>query len=287
MFNWTTIKRKLKKITVTRSVVFLLFTVYSVFLLYMLIWTLISSLNVHNDFIVNSLKLPKTWHPKNYIRAFDILTANDNSYIQMIYNSLWLTFGRVIISTAAQIMMGYAMSKPFTGRKNFIKVFIILLMIPVYGSASAGLRMIHNMGMYDSPLIILKSFSAFGQMTLIIMTYFIGLSPSYGEAAEMDGAGQWTCFVKVYLPMAMPMVSSIFVLGMLSGWNDYTTPIYYLPSYPTVASGLYVYEKVARFNMNRPVYFAGVIMCAIPPIIIFAIFRDKIMSSFTFGGLKG
>ena len=211
MFNWTAIKRKLKKITPTRCTVFIFFTAYSVFLLYMLIWTLISSLNVHNDFIVNSLKLPETWHPENYLRAFDILTANDNSYIQMIFNSLWLTFGRVIISTAGKVMMGYALAKPFTGRKTFIKVFIILLMIPVYGSASAGLKMIHDMGMYDSPLIILKSFSAFESMTLIVMTYFIGLSPSYGEAAEMDGAGQLTCFLKVYLPMAMPMPARLSI----------------------------------------------------------------------------
>lgn len=281
------VKKKIKKITPTRSIIFILFVLYSIFLLFMMIWTFISSFNEHNAFVVNSLKLPETWHFENYLKAFDMLTANGKSYFQMFINSIWLTFGGTILSTAAQVMVGYALSLKFTGRKTFIKVFIIIMMIPVYGSASATLKMIHNLGMYDSPLIVLKSFSAFGSTTLIVMTYFIGLSPSYGEAAEMDGAGQYTCFFKVYLPMAMPIVSSLFVLGMLGGWNDYSTSIYYLPSYPTVASGLYVYEKVAKFSMDRPMYFAGVIMCAIPPIVIFAVFREKIMSSFTFGGLKG
>ena len=287
MFECKKFKKWLQRLNLTRCIIFTIFVLYSVFLIYMLLWTLVSSMNEHTAFTINSLELPKVWHPENYLTAFEILTANDNSYLQMLFNSLWLTFGRVVLSTMAQMMAGYALAQKFTGRKTFIKVFIILMMIPVYGNASAGLKMIHNMNMYDSPLIVLKSFSAFGSMTLIIMTYYIGLSPSYGEAGEMDGAGQFTCFFKIYFPMSMPMVSAIFVLGMLSGWNDYGTPIYYLPSYPTIASGLYVYEKVARFNMNRPVYFAGVIMCAIPPIVIFAVFRDTIMSSFTFGGLKG
>ena len=144
-----------------------------------------------------------------------------------------------------------------------------------------------DLGIYDSPLYLIKSASAQGQIFFIMMTFFSTLPKSYDEAASIDGAGHLTIFLKIMLPMAIAPLFSIFILCFISGWNDYFTAMVYLPSYPTISSGLYIYEKVSQYNMNKPVYFAGIIMCAIPPMILFAIFRDRIMTNVTMGGLKG
>ena len=63
--------------------------------------------------------------------------------------------------------------------------------------------------------------------------------------------------------------------------------ILYLPSYPTLASGLYTYQSNAIRGVNFPVYFAGVIISLIPVIVIFACFSDLMMKNMSVGGLKG
>ena len=89
------------------------------------------------------------------------------------------------------------------------------------------------------------------------------------------------------LPIAKPAVMSLFMVMLINGWNDWATSVYYLPDYPTIASGLYLYEKISSFNINFPVYFAGVVMACIPTMILFLCFQEQIMNSITTGGLKG
>ena len=61
----------------------------------------------------------------------------------------------------------------------------------------------------------------------------------------------------------------------------------YLPEYPTIAYGLFEYERSTKMNMNYPVYFAGLVLTAIPSITLYAIFQDRIMTAMNIGGLKG
>ena len=80
---------------------------------------------------------------------------------------------------------------------------------------------------------------------------------------------------------------AIFISFWTSAWNDHYTVLLYLPSYPTVAAGLFRYKEVAAFTLDIPTYFAGIIIGAIPTTIIFIIFSDTIMKNLTIGGLKG
>ena len=63
--------------------------------------------------------------------------------------------------------------------------------------------------------------------------------------------------------------------------------LYLNRSFPTLASGLYVYERRIEYLANQPVYFAGVVLAMIPPIILYLVMQNTIMSKVYFGGLKG
>ena len=77
-------------------------------------------------------------------------------------------------------------------------------------------------------------------------------------------------------------------MALIGFWNDYYISLMYMPSYHTIASGLFVYKQVAAQKfMNMPVYYAGVIVSTIPAVVVFIFFQDKIMTSITVGGLKG
>ena len=108
------------------------------------------------------------------------------------------------------------------------------------------------------------------------------------EAAKIDGANPFVIFFKIMLPQGVPIIMTYAITGAIGSWNEYNTMILYMPSYPTLASGLFEYESVAIYQgINVPVYYAGLIISMIPTIALFAVFSDKNISSISIGGLKG
>ena len=282
------IKNKNKiKTNPARIVGFIIFSLYATTMVYALFWALTASLNEHTALIVDGFSLPKKLHFENYLEAFKVLETSNASFLAMLWNSVWITVLNSLISLACMTMTGYVLGRyEFVGKKVIMGVMLMALLIPIYGNGSATLLMYMKLGMYNSPLIVLKSASALGVMTIVIKTFFQNIPKAYEESAQLDGASRWTVFTKIHLPMVRSSLFSILILQFIGGWNDYMLPIYYMPNYPTIASGLYVYETLSKFSMNKPVFFAGVMLCAIPPMILFAAFSDQLMKNISLGGLK-
>lgn len=122
---------------------------------------------------------------------------------------------------------------------------------------------------------------------LILYSFFKGISWDYVEAGMIDGASHWKIFFSIILPQAIPPLVTFAMTDFIGAWNDYLTPLMYMPSYPTLASGLYQYEADMTRAVKYPVYYAGVIISTIPILALFVSFRDVFMSSLSAGGLKG
>jgi hypothetical protein len=103
----------------------------------------------------------------------------------------------------------------------------------------------------------------------------------------IDGGGHYTAFFKVMLPQAHSSIVTLVILALIGSWNDYSTPMMFLPDYPTVASGIYTITKSNQRSDNMPKLFAGLVLSFIPVLILFSIFSDRIMKNFSIGGLKG
>ena len=281
------VKKTLKRTSLGRVIVFIIFFVWCFSFIFGFAWAIVASLNTHDALMMNPMSWPEELRFKNYIEAFKVLKTGGTSLEDMLFNSVWFTLGTTFCSMAATTMAGYALGNfKFFGRNFIFTGIIVVSMIPIYGTGSATLIMFMDLGMYDSPWLVLSAASMLSGNTLIIMTFFQSLSPAYEEAARMDGAGFWTVFLRIHLPMLLPSIGAITLLTLIGGWNNVDTPLYYLPTHPTLATGLYKYEVTSKFNMNRPVLFAGIIMCALPPVVVFGIFKNKLMTNITIGGVK-
>lgn len=160
------------------------------------------------------------------------------------------------------------------------------MMMPLYGTGAAGYRIIEGLGLIDSPFFLLTKMTAGGMQFLITHSYLVNMSKTYDEAARMDGARAWDILVKINLPMAMPIVVVYFIVGFIGNWNDYSTMLVYMESYPTLSSGLYLFEA-SRTYAGPPVYFAAIFISAIPAVTLFLIFNKSLVQNLTIGGLKG
>lgn len=270
---------------------FAILVLHSVLLIYPYIWLFLNSLKTSYEFYTsNTLLLPQKWIFANYKDVFSLFTDSaGNTYLSMTFNSIWWSVGNTVPAVFMCCVVAYVMAKFDFKAKNVIYgVIIFIMVIPIYGSSAAAYKQAHTLGLYDSPLYIIKSLGGYGGFQfLMLFSFFKSLPKEYMNAAEIDGAGYFTTFFKIMLPMAMGPIVALAVMSFVECWNNYMTLIIYLPSFPTLSAGLYIFEQKMANGSNVVIYYAGALMTVIPVVIIFTIFHDIFLNNVSFGGLKG
>lgn len=279
------------------AVVFILFTIYAAAIIYPLGYLIFVSmfLDLEGYFIMTSNLGTPTFAPhfENYINALKITVldsvGNEIYLPSMFFNSLWYCFFSIFGGLLMSSFTGYVISKyQFKGRNFIYATAIFCMTIPIVGTGGAAFKLIYDLHLYNSPLyIVVTCLGGFGFNFLIMHAFFKNVSWSYVEAVLIDGGGHFTAFFKVMLPQAKPSLITLGILAFIGCWNDYSTPLLYLPDYPTVASGVYMIQVSAERTGEVPLVFAGLALSIIPVIILFALCSDKIMKNLSIGGLKG
>ena len=281
------------------GVVFLVFFTYAASIIYPIIWMLINSFQdplVYFNKLANGgnpFALPEVWAPDNYAYAFNrMYTVNslgEKIFIpEMLFNSAWFCAFN-IIPVLWYAINGYIFSKyKFRGRK-FIYGFVMFTMtFPLSGTGGALFKLYYDIGFYNTPLMVVPGLmGVFGFSFLIMVGFYSNVSWHYAEAVFMDGGGHYTAFFKIMLPQATSMLITFGLLSFIAAWNDYMTPLLYLPDFPTLASGLYRIQISFTRTGNVPAFFAGLTFVTIPILAVFSFFGNRIMSNFSIGGLKG
>jgi ABC-type glycerol-3-phosphate transport system permease component len=117
--------------------------------------------------------------------------------------------------------------------------------------------------------------------------YMKAVDRGYSEAAFIDGASHAKVFFSIMMPQALPPILTLSIMSFIGAWNDYITPLLYMPDFPTIASGVYRIKISLTRTGDYPVYFSGLLVSMIPVLAIFIGFSKTIMQNFTVGGLKG
>lgn len=287
-------RKSLTEIIVTIVVTPILF-LWAITLLYPFLWAFLNTFKTPSEFLLDSFSLPKSFDFHNWTDAFRVLEVTSSNGLstigmwEMILNSLWWMFGSVFISTFVTMLASYALAKYDYKFGKFLYLFnLVIMAIPIVGSLPAQYSLYYDLGIINSPLLLVTSAGCIGgSAVLIYYSYFKNISWSYAEAVFIDGGGHWTVFFQVMVPQAMPIVSAMSIIACIGCWNDYFTALMYLPDYPTLATGLYNMTGTTTTANNKPLYFAAVLLSAIPMFILFIAFQEKIMTSVSFGGLKG
>lgn len=261
--------------------------VYSLSLFGAIGWAFLTSLKGRIEYIRDAISLPKDWLFSNYIDAFNELSANGKNIFVMFGNSVWLSVLPPTISLLTSAMASYVMAHyKFPGRNLIWNIMIFMMTMPIMGNAAATYKMYIRLGMYNSPFILIRNIANLGG-SLLVIAAFQGVSKTYAEAAFLDGAGHFRVFFHIMLPQAMGVLLALWTMQFIDCWNDYMTPIMYLPDYTPITTGLYIYQKETERVLNVPILFAGSLMVLVVPVVMFACFQDKFMNLSFGGGIKG
>lgn len=286
-------KNKTSGEKVVHAIVFVIFLIYALTLLVPMIWLLVQSLHepkTYNFTVVlnGPMSFPEKLNFSNYVSAFSRMVYNNANFIEMVINSLWYIFIANTWVLFWPVLVGYIFSKyKFKGREPFYMLIIFTLIVPVTGTTGATIKLVNELGLYDKgPLLVIATgVSGFSSSFLIYYAIFKGISWDYAESVFVDGGGNFTAFIYIMLPVAMPAISAMMVTNIITQWNEYMQFMYYMPSTPPVAMGLYGISL--SIENDKPIYYSALVISMIPVLIIYGFMAEGMMKNLTIGGLKG
>ncbi|MDR0425619.1 MAG: carbohydrate ABC transporter permease [Clostridiales bacterium] len=285
--------------TVIMSVFFVVFCLYAITLLFPFVWIFYNSFKEKTFFGASPMSLPwgaradgslEVPHLENYLRVFTALGEYNITIGEMFFNSITLVIGQTAASLFVCACTAYVVSKyKFTGRNIIYFLAILIMFIPTTGSLVTYFSLIQDLRLYDTYYgMIITHAGGFGMQFLILYGFFKSISWSYAEAAFIDGAGNFTVFFRIMLPMARSSLTALAVLGVIGVWNDYIGQRLYYPSYPTVAVGLQVISaSVVKHGSDYPLFFCVIMICTLPILVLYASCQRIIVKNTMAGGLKG
>ncbi len=295
----------MKKSDITRKIfpvtIWIVLFLWCFILIGVMLWTLLTSLKTQMEFIFDPVGFPSSWKFSNYLTAIrniqaTVRTSDGGSrtvyFMEMLYNSLLYAMGAPFFAVVTASVASYTVAKygkmfKFVG--GLFALVIFCTYVPLSPSLASNIKLLRDLHMYDSMVgMWIWASGAFGSMFLIYYATFKGVSWTYAEAAFIDGASHFRVFVQLMLPMTKTVFGALFITSFIGIWNDYMSPLIYMPSYPTISYGAWQiqYSVVTEFAIV-PIQLAGLVLVILPILLLFVIFKDKLMGALTMGGLKG
>lgn len=290
--NSRIVKKKKKSLPVVTIAVTLIFTIYLLILLIPYVYALFASLSDYREYYFNIFPLPKEGLKfGNYLEAWTSLSHEGTGVPQMILNSLWFAGVPAVLGVFLSSCGAYICAKyKFWGRDFIYWFCLITMMIPIIGNQSSHLKYIDALGGYNSPLYVFITANTVGATFIIMYSCFQSVDWAYAEAAFIDGATHFQVFYKVMIPHAISPMTALMLSDFILHWANVENSLLYYPDLPTLSTGLYYFRTfvITAEGMQRyPAYFAAMLLCMIPTIILFSVFQEKLMDIQISGGIKG
>jgi ABC-type glycerol-3-phosphate transport system permease component len=298
------LKKIKRNIKVSYVILFIILFVYTVSLLTPLLWTLLTSFKNVDDWNwalvqkdASGVVWTKSFEFSNYVEAYKNFYVervrgglNYRFYItDMFINSVLYAGGCAFFATITPCLAAYLCARyRYKFGKIAYTVVLITMAIPIVGSLPSEIQMVKNIGLYDNifGLYILKA-NFLGMYFLIFYAQFKMIPQDYTSAAEIDGASEARIMLQVIWPLAIGTITTVFLLNFINFWNDYQIPMIYWDSHPVAAFGMFEYSRKTGTVAATPRKLAGILIMAVPILIVFGIFNKKIMSNMSIGGIKG
>lgn len=307
-------KKKLNLKTLLPIIVIgIVLLVYAVSIFVPLVWGLVTSFKSHRDFATwnNVLGFPNPKYSaaemkfSNYKFVLEnfvvsnrvayyfgnkqIVNRCNDGILNLFINTLLYAGVGCVLQGFVPAIVGYMCAKyPCKFSSIVYYVTLFSMAIPVVGNYPATINVLRSLHLYDEFYgNFVQQFNFSGMYFFVFYAYFKGMPNAYMEAAEIDGASQFYTLTRIVLPLAIKMIGSVMLIKFVALWNDYQTPLLYLPTHPTLAYGVYNISTRTDGDFTRiPVKIAAFMILAIPILVVYSVLKNKIVGNMSMGGIK-
>lgn len=288
MIDYGKIEKKARaRKRVSSVITYILLTFWAVIVLFPFYWMILTSVKSYSAY--NSEYIPKffTLSPtlQNYADAFTAVPLARYFLNTAIFTVVTTAAMLVVITLAA-----FAFARlEFKGKNIAFVIFLSLMMIPNELVIITNFVTITNLDMRNSfPGLILPSITSVFYIYLL-KENFEQIPDSLYYAAKVDGTSDLKYLLRVMIPISRPTLITITILKVIECWNSYVWPrlITDDENYYLVSNGIQEIRENGFGRENIPAMMAAVVVISVPLIVLFLIFRKKIMEGVSRGGTKG
>ena len=267
--------------------VYTLLAVWALVVLFPFYWMLLTSLKSYSaynsEYIPQLFTLNPTFH--NYVDAFSAVPLARYFLNTLIYTVL--TTGIMLITV---IPAAFAFARlEFRGKNLVFTVLLALMMIPNELVIITNFVTVTNLDLRNTfaGLILPSVMSVF--YIYLLKENFEQVPDGLYRAAKVDGTSDLKYLFKVVVPICRPTIITVAILKVIECWNSYVWPrlITDEAAYYLVSNGIQEIRENGFGRENIPAMMAAVVVISVPLIVLFLIFRDRIMEGVAKGGLKG
>lgn len=212
-------------------------------------------------------------HPSlaNYI---EVLSNPNISFARLFWNTLVIASTGTMGTVLSASLVAYAFARiKFPGRDRLFIIVLSSMMLPAIVTMIPSYLLFAQLGWVNTslPLIVPQWFGGGAFFIFLLRQFFLGIPRELDEAARIDGAGHWTIYSRVILPLSGSALATVGIFTFIGNWRDFMGPLIYLDDVDkqTLELGLATYNglRAAQWNL----LMAGSVMVTIPLILMFFI----------------
>jgi raffinose/stachyose/melibiose transport system permease protein len=246
------------------------------------IWLFSVSVKTRSEYAAHPFGLPAKLRFENY----SFILA-DSEFLRFAWNSFLVTSASIFIIILLSTLAAYALARlDFAGNRLLFVAYLFGEVIPIFLILLPLYVLLAKSGLGGTLLSLILAYTAasLGISTLVLRSYFRSIPVELEDAARIDGCNTMQLIWYVMMPLIRPGVLVVAVFNMFNIWNEYLLAAFLLPSQKlfTLPPGLAT-SFVAQYATNWPAMAAGILLSAIPLILIFVVAQDKIVEGFSFG----
>ena len=277
----------LRRNRIRKSATYVGLILWAIMVLFPFYWMILTSIKgygaYNSEFIPQLFTLSPTI--ENYIHAFTAVPL-----ARYFLNTLIFTVATTAIMLVVTVLAAFAFARlNFPGKDLVFTLFLSLMMIPNELVIITNFVTVTNMDLRNTftGLVLPSVTSVF--YIYLLKENFAQVPNELYYAAKVDGTTDFRYLLRVLIPVCKPTIVTIIILKVIECWNSYVWPrlITDKETYFLVSNGIQSIRENGFGRENIPAMMAAVVAISLPLIVLFLLFRNKIMEGVSRGGTKG
>lgn len=269
-----------------RGLIFLVLLALAISFLYPIFYMFNNSLKELSEYYISPFKLFNLASPK-----WQNFTAMITQFqiIKLLRNSFIVSFFTVVVLILAGTLASYAFAKiKFPGHNKVYLAFLVTLFVPAQVTMIPMYINFAKVGLVNNWAgVVVANVAMFLPETVMLMTaQFKGIPDEIIEAATIDGCGFFGRLRNVVIPMGWPAISLTIIFFFINSWNDLFTPMIMLKAMDKRTVMVALNALIGRFTGNPPFQFAGLVLAALPAILVYIFLQKSIVNGMSMGAIK-
>jgi multiple sugar transport system permease protein len=237
-----------------------------------------------------SLEVPPRFLPTHPTTANYVHAWTSNDFGRYFLNSLLVACATTAVTLLLSSMMAYAFARfRFPGRNVLFASLLLGLMVPTIMLLIPQFVLAKNLALLNSltGLVIFYAGGNLALSTFLLRSFFSDIPPELEEAMVVDGAGPWTRYWRLVLPLSRPALATVAIFTFLASWDEFTWALTSIsdPGKRTLPLAIALFQ--GQHATSWGLVFAASVIAVIPVITIYVVFQRQFVSGLATGAVKG